>query len=341
MMDEKFTVDMVNFLSQSFSNYNQLFAIMSAHEHQRYVEPLKSNNKVVIIGKNIKSLLKLIFYMKKSEKIILHGLYNDYLYYLLAFFGFSRKSYWGIMGGDLYSFSNDSRKKHLLKKYVIKNLKGVIAGIDNDYLVAREVYGVTDNYFSCLGPNNIITENDYVEESLCIDEKCKNIVLGNSADEENNHLFLIDKIKDKVEMDTKVFIPLSYGDSNNADKVSKYAYDKLGDAANPIRDFMSLDDYKDFLRIIDVVVYAHKRQQAFSNLVLLISNGAKVYMDPESSLWDWLISRGVVVLDVNHIGEDFLIPLSYEERKNNQFQIRKYCSFENMYNEWERVFKDK
>lgn len=337
MLDEKFTAGYIEFFENNFDCKDFKYVILTKHKNLRYCEDLKNNKNVEVIYLSIAGILKLTRYILVAKAIILHGMFIKQLTYMIWILCAASKSYWIVFGGDLYSDEDGIYK--FIKKKVVKKLRGLIVGLKGDYTVAQNKYNTNSKRFYCIGPNAMIKKEDYIDFSDIHNENIK-IMLGNSADDENRHYFLIDSIKKHINSNTEVYIPLSYGDKAYAENVKNYAKVELGKCARPMMDFMKLEEYVSLLKKIDIVVYAHERQQAFSNTVQLISNGSKLYMSHNSTIYQWLKECGIEVYDINNIDNNFLSILSVEKKKNNADIIRKECSLEEISKRWREVFKD-
>lgn len=156
-------------------------------------------------------------------------------------------------------------------------------------------------------PSNsvLVRDNAFFERQVVIDNNI-NILLGVSALERNNHIYMIDMLASHIsgyqKKQIKVFIPLSYGDSDYAQKVITYACSKLGDdVVHPMLDFMAFDKYIEFLATIDVAMFAHDGQQGMGNIRNLIGSGTKIFIKKNSVTWDYLSKLCFNVYDVANI----------------------------------------
>lgn len=342
MLDEKFTAEYIALINNNFDCTQHLFLVMSSGINMRYAGAVKDVKNVTIMHKDVSGLFKAVRCMISADKIILHGMFTRYIVYLIAFFGLSHKTYWYIWGGDLYDYYKEDGLWKKAKIKVISNLKGIITPLEGDYLLAKKVYHASCGCFPCLLPSTSVRDDEGIDHSRHTRAQGSsiNILLGNSADIENNHIYLLDKLKVYANDNVKIYIPLSYGDQEYADKVERYASEVFGSKTVAMRKFMPLSEYKEFLKSIDVAVYAHKRQQAFGNIIHLLLDGVKVYLDTSVSTWSWMEQLGIKAFDVDNVDKDLFIPLSEQEKRNNEAIIRKRCSQLNMINEWKAVFKD-
>lgn len=338
MLDEKFTPGFVRFVSQNYKKDEHIFLITCGSKKRKYTANL-ADDRVVYIYKSVKDMTKMLHELKKSSIIIVHGMFNIYVVTLLLISGLIKKTYWYIWGGDLYDYDKESSIYHSIKKEVCKNLKGVISPFEGDYLLARTVYGVKGEWIYCLLPSTIVKESKYILTETR--NNTINIMIGNSADNENKHFELIDKVIKYGRGDYHVYIPLSYGDKEYATSVSDYARRMMGDTVTILDQFMPYEEYLSLLSTIDIAVYGHRRQQAFGNIVQLLSLGAKVYIDSNVSTWDMLVKMGMSVFDTKKIDFDLCTRLSEYDKANNETLILENFSEEKLIEQWEFVFSRK
>lgn len=338
MMDEKFTVPFVSFFNEHFDNDQHCFLVMSSSKKMRFAEAVTCFSNVVVVHKNIPGLYHIVSRMLKAKKIILHGMFIPYIVYLVKLLRLAPKTYWCIWGGDLYDYKLDRPQWKKVKTSVISKLGGIITPLEGDYQLAQQAYGAKAPCYYCLGPNTVIRQ-ETLRKSLCSTHACVSILVGNSADLENNHYFLLDQLKCYAKENIHLYLPLSYGDQEYADRVSAYAAELFGDKATAMREFMPLDQYQSFLHSIDVAVFAHKRQQAFSNIIQLAANGVKLYLEPDGSIWRFLQSHNVRVFDVHTLNQNLFPLLDEENAAVNRENICAQCSMENLLQEWKTVFE--
>ena len=85
-----------------------------------------------------------------------------------------------------------------------------------DYLYIKEYYASTAIYHECLNyPKSILIQNE--DFSLENNTKVKKVLVGNSATQTNFHFEIFDKLRGINNIE--VYVPLSYGDKNYAEKL--------------------------------------------------------------------------------------------------------------------------
>jgi len=152
-----------------------------------------------------------------------------------------------------------------------------------------------------------------------------NILIGNSASYENNHVEIFDVLERHISLgDRKIFVPLSYGgDDWYRETIIGLGKKKFGDQFVPITDFLPMEEYAALLRTCGHVFMNHVRQQGAGNICLMMMNGGKIYMNPRSPLYRWFLAEGGAIEAIDAIGDPpgsgkiQLTPLSMPEQLKN------------------------
>ena len=217
--------------------------------------------------------------MNTSDKIMLHGLFDPGVIMLLFLQPWLlKKCYWVMWGGDIYYTPKKSLLSSIIefcKLHVAKKMGYLVTYIKGDIDHVRELYGAKGQYKYCI----MYPSNCYKETVL--GKKTNNIIniqVGNSADIENEHTYIFNKVKNSSIDNIKVFAPLSYGDKSYAETVSVLGHKYFGSNFIVMNKFMPLDDYTKWQASIDIAIFAHKRQQGMGNTISLLGLGKSVYM---------------------------------------------------------------
>jgi len=177
-----------------------------------------------------------------------------------------------------------------------------------------------------------------VEDDLSASEDSKqnhvlggNILVGNNAYFENNHLEVFETLKSNVDLKGKdIFVPLSYGSSSYKEKLINIGKTMFGTQFVPLTDFVEKKEYIKLLQSCGYVFMNHIRQQALANICIMMLKGARIYMNSASPLYRWFLDRGAVIDSMETI-ENIegncpfaLEPLSKVEQLNNIDIINKH-----------------
>lgn len=282
---------------------------------------------------NLKDLINLEKEMLSADKIILHSMFSQQIFFLLLIQPWLlKKCFWFMWGGDLYyKFIHHEGLKtvvlEFLRSVVLKKINHVVSGVEGDYELMKKLYNPMAKFHECLGyESNIFRSVDEKRQ----DPDNINILVGNSATETNNHLELFTKLKPLITPGMKLYVPLSYGDMKYSQQIIHLGNEMFGSAFEPLTQFMPFNDYLKFLNKIDIAVLGHDRQQAFGNTVTLLGYGKKVFMKDTVTPWQTFERLGVKVFDLNKICLD----PHFSESEQNVKLIKDNFSREKLAKQW-------
>jgi dTDP-N-acetylfucosamine:lipid II N-acetylfucosaminyltransferase len=280
--------------------------------------------------------------MYKAKKIILHGLFDPRLILLLAFQPWLiKKTCWAIWGGDLYSYRKKNinwsnwLKENFFKYMLARKIPLITTTVPGDFQLAQYYYKTSAEYISNLMyPSHLARFNEVNNAN-----KGKEVVIqiGNSADPENNHLEIIDKLEKFKNDNIKVYAPLSYGDKKYGDAISRYGKIKFGEKFVPMREILKFEEYNNYLSKIDIVIFNHKRQQAMGNTIGLLSYGKKVYLRKDITPWKFFKDMKLSIFDST---AELSMELLDEKTKDDNVKIcrEEFCEMK-LFEAWDIIFK--
>lgn len=163
--------------------------------------------------------------------------------------------------------------------------------------------------------------------------KGRNILVGNSASPNNNHIEVFNILKNTpLPKDSKIIVPLSYGDISYKNDIIAMGKRMFGNKFQPLTYMLEMKDYVDLLASCSIVIFNHKRQQGAGNAVIALFLGSKVFMNPESLLYQQYVNEGLAVFPnseiENEIAKHGLINLNKEEVQRNRGLVLKNRSFD-------------
>lgn len=276
--------------------------------------------------------------MAGADKVILHGLFDIRLYYILSPQPWLlRKCYWNIWGGDLYIHQAGFRgwrfrKDEFLRRWVIGRIGHVVSCVKGDYELARQWYGSKAQFHRCIMyPSNLFSGTPREQNHT----GPVNIQVGNSADPSNNHMEVLEKLRDQHCQDFNLFVPLSYGNKTYAAAVIEAGIEMFGNRFFPMTEFMQLEQYLDFLEKIDIAIFAHRRQQGMGNLINLLGLGKKIFMRRDITTWTLFADLGIRVHDIEQME---LTRLEDQVRRANQTRVSDYFTERRLCEQWAEIF---
>lgn len=329
---DKFIPPYIDFIRNNFPDARNFFYTIGDSHKYSYEESHDSFHQENKIG-----YARLIFWMHRSDKIIIHSLFDPYVVFILFLFPWlTKKSYWVMWGGD-YIESNLKKAtpafllKRTAKKRVIRNVRNLVTFMPGSVEMVRSQYGATGRHRECLA----YTSNIYggkAKSELARDDMVR-VLVGNSANPTNRHFEIFRKIAPIIDDRTLLYVPLSYGDSRYASSVIENGKKLFGDQFIPMTELLPADEYKAFLSSLDVAVFNHSRQQAMGTTINLLGMGVAVYMPSNLPSWHFLTSKGIKLRDIrdlNRFDDLFFEP-------DNEEAVKSYFSEDNLRAQWERI----
>ncbi len=127
------------------------------------------------------------------------------------------------------------------------------------------------------------------------------ILLGNSASATNNHFEVLGTLATTSLGDSRVIVPLSYGDPQYKAAVIDFGRELLGDKFFPLLEPLPLDQYHALMAGCRVVVMGHWRQQGVGNVLRAVWQGAHIVLDPRNPVSGYLRARGIAVYSLGDV----------------------------------------
>jgi hypothetical protein len=159
-------------------------------------------------------------------------------------------------------------------------------------------------------------------------------MLGHSASRDNKHLEYFDFLSTLD--DIKVYSILSYGDENYRSEVIKEGKRLLNDRFVPVTNYLTLDDYNNFLNEMDVIIFPADRQIGFGNLVNLVALGKKIYLNENVATKLYFHQIGVETYSVDDMLD--LLKIDQETLLENSRIIKSIHNLENLIYQWNEIF---
>lgn len=333
MISEKFIPSFIDFVEAFDDDAIHRYVMITS---EKYEYGLTKDHNVEFIYK-YEDFDVLLQYMLDADKIFLHGLWREKVCNLLIKNPtLYLKTYWIMWGGDFYHQERYSNAQ----VDVMRNVSFLIAMTDESVAFVREKYGAIGKHIRCfVYPSNIVYPH---AEKLNFQKRIDNInlLVGNSGVESNNHIAVFNMLSHKNLDNVNVCSVLSYPARNEyINEVIKQGKLIFGSRFNPIVDFMSYEDYLDFISKIDVAFFDAWRQQGMGNIVQLLNSGARVYMRNNVSTWGLCQFLGIKVFDIQN-DDIILLPLASDVATRNSDIVRNYFSAEKLKRDLKFIFNE-
>lgn len=366
--DEKFIDDVVEChdLTTDISEHRYFIVVEKSTISLKYIK--RYQNRVELITK---SELVNIMITCPPDAVILHS-FLSLSAELIAGIPQPVKVLWFSWGFDMYGypaykpFVNDSLYESQTLRYLSKdNRHSILGSLKNiiiDYRNSKRVYkalnrvdlysGVLEYEYDLMKKvpgfrakpvsyqyNSITNFTSYNKPAV---PSSNNIIIGNSASPNNNHLDLLCMMQSLNLKDRSLYIPLSYGwGKEYICEVKKTAYTLFGSNFMPLDSFMPIEQYKSIIYSCNVAIYYHRRQQAIFNINNSLASGCKVFLNEENPVFQFYKKLGLVIFSVQKdlSQESINTPLRYEDAESNRRIIQKRYSQDTYKNNLENIYK--
>lgn len=225
----------------------------------------------------------------------------------------------------LYKSKQSERRAIRLQRQVFERVDYISTVLPIEYDMLRKNTGTRAQYFPFQYSSRKKTQ-DVPQMS----KKADSILVGNSATMTNNHLDILSLLEQRG-ITNVIQMPLSYGDEYYAEYLKQVAASsKL--KINPILNFMEKEEYMSFLTHCKALVLGCVRQQALGNVLMMLSQGSKVFLYEDSIDYKYLKSAGLVVFTIENdlTKENMNTPLTEQEIVINRKNIDELWSRENV-----------
>lgn len=144
-------------------------------------------------------------------------------------------------------------------------------------------------------------EEDFgANNPISSEAKGKDIIVGNSASPNNNHLEAFAHIATyDTGASSRIIVPLSYGNPWYRDEIIKAGESMFGERFTPLTEFMAKEAYNTLLENCSQVFMNHYRQQALGNLCILMLKGASIHLNSKNPLYSWFCRQGAEIFKID------------------------------------------
>lgn len=337
MIDNFYCKGFIEFTNKNFNKEEHVFLVLTEKENLEYLNPDDYENLEVIYLKprwekcmelNVEKILSYIF---KSGKLFIHYL-TDFICWLICRYNIKQNIYWLPWGSDLYrsievdlydettkkficdkkmniSINNNYRNsiQYTYIKGTIRKTSYIITLNKGDYNLVRENFITNAKHlkFSYPNPVDFITLDKIIQDNDLKYNFKKSfnylIQLGNSGDPANNHLEVLNMLKEKVTGNYGVIVPLSYGDKKYINELICEGKKILGERFIPLTEFMNAKEYFKVLKQVDIAIMNHNRQQGVGNILALLYLGKKVFLKENITTYEAFKNLGLEISCISDI----------------------------------------
>lgn len=361
MTDEKFTNSVSKMYNDIFPDHEICYFHYSKDKSLIKKNYSTRQHEIVSNGsKDIKAIFRLIDLCRMYDYIVVHSfLFFSNIHILFLYFNkeILDKLIWIEFGADLYELEKPASKsidkviKYKLKYNVLSRIKNVVCIFPPDIKYYREKFPNSNAkvyyapYTGAFTNNNDMYKYDLNYSMLKNAHKSGETIyiqIGHQANKQLNHLKVLDDLVKFKDNNIHLIIPLSYGDKSNAQAVEKKAVELFGNKVTILKDFISIEDYRNLMDKVSIAIFNTKRQIALGNINFLIKKNVKIYIPSDGVMFDFFKSYGACV-------EDYyaLKSMSFEEfSKYNmpEIKITEYIELMSDYSQkikcWSDIYLD-
>ena len=337
-------VKMINNPEYGFSSEDHLFVT----PHKDLYANLSSFLNVVLFETNRPFDAKMInSFAPYGNWLIIHSI----PYWQKAFFikrKYQKKIVWRTWGSDSVLFN--TKKGNIL----VRNLK-IFLNIIRKKMVHRfYAVGLSSSYIDYID----ITRNygelktfelPYADKDISFSEdqlsheshSSLNILVGHSGTPLDNHINVLNFLKRFKGEDFRIYLLLSYGNSDYIKKIIQYVKDYWPDKIEIITEYMTLNQFNVFCSKMDICIFDGLQSYAIGNISTLATMRKKLVFN-RNGLWHQAFSdKGFP-----HMCTDELESCSFEELKENLVFEKEYYEgidnkpFEEKIEGWKAMFSE-
>lgn len=156
-----------------------------------------------------------------------------------------------------------------------------------------------------------------------------NVLIGHSGFPNDNHIKIIKDLSKFRDENIRLYLVLSYGDSEYIKRVVDIAKKTFGDKAIIIDEYMPYDEYFKMLSKMDIGVLDGVKSYALGNLGALLFLKKKIVLNRDGIIKKAFDSENVPHLCSDEIGsltfEEFSQPITYTNK--NSIQYKEYSDY--------------
>ena len=320
MSREKFTDGIVDFYNTYFQNGAHVICYLRHKEEESLIHDGVGirQTEVLLSGNRMRDAVKVLWNLKDFDFIVLHSLFvltgGMQLLFLLCP-GVMKKIVWIEWGGDLYTWNMKGpgiKRLYMIPLgLAIRKRIGSFVGIFppdcEEYL--RQFPASRANVFYapyCSAKGHLAYQDYSSDRRLSRTRKEKDTVyiqIGHNAMRSLNHIETMRMLQHLAGEDIKLFLPLSYGDEENAREVEEYAREHFPGKTICLRSFMPKDEYFELLDRIDIAIFQTYRQCGLGNIYQMIFRNVKLFMPEKSVMYKYFVSQGIPIQKSDTLSE--------------------------------------
>lgn len=260
-----------------------------------------------------------------------------------------KKAYIVFWGYDLYCYRDSAKGINqklwrVIQLWQIRNAKAVCVLADKEKQVMDELIpGIKGKKMRAM--YMISSENAKMQALINYKKSIEpyKIIVGNSSSETNCHEDILKRLSKYAEQNILVYCPLSYGSDVYRNMVINLGKKLFGEKFVPLTALMPYEEYYRFTNDCTIGLFNNDRQQAMGNILMMLEQGAKVYLRSDTPMWDLFKKQGYIFYNIDDVGElrwEEFVDFSDDKKKTNTQIYLKGNSLDAAKKIWDIIFED-
>ena len=354
IFDDKFG----DYAIDQFQNYQDRSRIVLVASRNDTIQHVHKIQKQDIIIYKSPEYNELIAHLSDYKAVIMHGLFSYIQYDIIRHLPQETKLAWVLWGAEIYARS-DTYTSYLapLTKYVYRH-KRIIDKLHKrrnpyndvsldilhrvDYMLgsSMELFEEVKAYVGNSAMKHLqysyfTLEQLIGEDMLNQTVNGNNVLLGNCASLENNHIEAMLRLKRLgLPKDSKLITPLSYSTLWVKNMINQVGHVLFKNQFFPLLNFMPRQEYNRLVQSCSVFIANHHRPNAFGNVLTALWLGARVYASKKNVQTRFLQRLGLHIntmeYDFNTKNADLYNPHTDTEREEDRAILRSIYGKEQM-----------
>jgi len=270
-----------------------------------------------------KELFSFLSVLPNNAQIVFHGLNDINIIIRLLISPITKRCSCVIWGYELYRYNRTNRS---IKEYLVQFIHSVTLKRFSQVITLNTGDGAVLNKYLkrhdfTVMPYPLIGVNK-AAETQSDDRKTQpiKIFVGNSAAESNEHIAALKQLAHLANENIEVIVPLNYANNDKAytTNIINIGRDIFFDKFKPITNMLTKGAYDDLLAEVDMVVFAHRRQQGLYVAYSMLLQGKALFLRENTTSYQNFISLGFTVYALSDLTQYDILPLQTLVKNSNE-----------------------
>ena len=286
-------------------------------------------------------------YAERGDWLFLHGMCSTTQALKIKLKN-QKKIIWRTWGHDVggYPYKKNDFLKNAVKfllnqlwKWEVKRFRMIgTANIVDDISLQRKFGKIKTTYINYPAKNNLQMFEE-IQKDKPSHGNTVNVLIGHSGIDTDNHIEVIDRMKNLYGENICMVFVLSYGDAGYVQKVKAYIEENCPkDKVRMIEEPMPIEEYSRFLADMDVAIFDGMKSYALSNISILLYFGKKIFLNRQGVLAEAFAKEKVPFRYTDEIAKMSIQELSSETETTDLSEASLFpTGYEESVRRWKKV----